>query len=88
MRKSLNCWKQFAAVCAATKRERYKADCGLPTVKHGGGSLQVWGSITYIVVGSLNRITDILTAAKYKQILIHHAVPTGRALIGNNFVLQ
>ena len=70
------------------KGERYKADCVLPTVKHGGGSLQVWGSITYSGVGSLYRITDILTAAKYKQILIHHAVPTGRTLIGNNFVLQ
>lgn len=68
--------------------ERYKANCVLPTVKHGGGSLQVWGSITYTGVGSLYKITDTLTAAKYKQILIHHAVPKGRSLIGNNFVFQ
>jgi hypothetical protein len=57
-------------------------------VKHGGGSVQVWGSITYSEVGCLYKITDILTAAKYKQILIHHTLPNGRALIGNNFVLQ
>jgi hypothetical protein len=68
--------------------ERYKAGCVLPTVKHGGGSVQVWDSITYSGVGCLYKITDILMAAKYKQILIHHALPNGWALIGNNFVLQ
>ena len=45
----------------------------------GGGSLQVWGSITYSGVG------HNLTAPKYKQILIHHTVPVGKALIGNVF---
>ena len=68
--------------------ERYKSDCVLPTVKHGGGSLRVWGSITCSGVGYLYKITDHLTAPKYKQILIHHAVPVGKALIGNNFVFQ
>ena len=58
--------------------ERYKSDCVLPTVKHGAGSLQVWGSITYSGVGHLYKITDNLTAPKYKQILIHHAVPIGK----------
>ena len=46
------------------------------------------GSITYTGVGHLCKITDNLTAPKYKQILIHHAVPVGKALIGNNFVFQ
>ena len=68
--------------------ERYKSDCVLPTVKHGAGSLQVWGSITYSGVGHLYKITDNLTAPKYKQILIHHAVSVGKSLIGNNFVFQ
>ena len=61
--------------------EWYKSDCVLPTVKHGGGSLQVWGSITYNRIGHLCKITNNLTAPKYKQILIHHAVPVGKALV-------
>ena len=68
--------------------ERYMSDCVSPTVKHGGGSLWVWGSIAYSGVGHLYKITDNLTAPKYKQILIHHAVPVGKALIGNSFVFQ
>ena len=39
-------------------------------------------------VGHLYKITDNLKAPKYKQILIHHAVPVGKALIGNNLVFQ
>ena len=35
-----------------------------------------------------NKITDTLTAAKYRQIFIHPAVPTGRALIGESFLIQ
>ena len=61
--------------------ERYIPDCVLPTVKHEGGFLQTWGSITYSRVGHLYKITDNLTAPKYKQILIHHAVPLERLLL-------
>ena len=48
--------------------ERCKSDGIVLTVKHGGGSLQVWGSITYSGVGHLYKITDNLTAPKYKLI--------------------
>ena len=57
-------------------------------MKHGGGFVQVWGSITYSGFGHLYKITDNLTAPKHKQIIIHHAVQVGRALIGNNIVFQ
>ena len=68
--------------------ERYKCDCVLPTVKHGREFPSVWGSITYSGVGHLYKITDNLTAPRYKQILIHHAVPVGKSLICNNFVFE
>ena len=68
--------------------ERCKSDGIVLTVKHGGGSLQVWGSITDSGVGHLYKITDNLTAPKYKLIITHHAVPVGKAVIGNNFVFQ
>ena len=47
-----------------------------PTIKHGGGSIQVWGCISAEGVGDLVRVDGIMTATRYKQILIHHAVPS------------
>uniref|UniRef100_H3A7M8 Transposase Tc1-like domain-containing protein n=1 Tax=Latimeria chalumnae TaxID=7897 RepID=H3A7M8_LATCH len=64
------------------KSKRYINDC-LPTVKRGGGSIQVWGCILYYGVGNLYKIKGILNVARYKQILIHH---TG--LIGQNFIMR
>ena len=67
--------------------ERYKSDCVLPTVKHGGRICTGLG--LYRIQRSRASVQDDnLTAPKYKQILIHHAVPVGKALIGNNFVFQ
>jgi transposase len=45
------------------------------TVKHGGGSIQVWGCFNYNYKGPLYRIHGIMDADKYKQILIHQARP-------------
>ena len=68
--------------------ERYNNECLQATVKHGGGSLQVWGCIFANGVGDLVRINGILNAEKYRQILIHHAIPSGRRMIGTKFILQ
>ena len=34
------------------------------------------------------RINGVLNAEKYRQIHIHHAIPSGRRLIGPKFILQ
>ncbi|KAK6473362.1 extracellular calcium-sensing receptor-like [Huso huso] len=68
--------------------EWYTNECLQATVKHGGGSLQVWGCISANGVGDLVRINGLLNAEKYRQILIHHAIPSGRHLIGPKFILQ
>ena len=64
--------------------EQFKDMCLQPTMKHGGGSVQVQGC----VVGDLFKIDDIINAEKYRQILIDHAVPYGRRLVGLNFIFQ
>ena len=53
-------------------QERYT----LKTKKYGGGSVMVWGCITYHGVGRLHRITGIMTAATYIQILQEHYLGT------------
>ena len=68
--------------------ESLKEICLKPTIKHGGGSINVWGCLSANGVGDLVRIDGIMNAEKYKQILIHHGIPSGKRLIGNKFIFQ
>ena len=70
------------------KGERFIDDCISPTVMHGGGNSMVWGSISGTGLGSLVKIDGIMDKKVYHNILVRHAVPSGRRLIGNNFVFQ
>ena len=69
-------------------RERFLPDCVVPTVKHGGGSVIVWGYFASIQVGDLVRIHGIMDKKVYHNILVRHAVPLGKRLAGQNFVFQ
>lgn len=71
-----------------TPQEKMLEQCVVPTVKHGGGSVMVWGSFSANGVGDIVKIDGILRKEQYKNILIRHAVPSGTRLIGNPFVLQ
>ena len=62
--------------------------CLQPTINYGGESVQVWGCISAGGVGDLFNIDGIMNAEKYRQTLIHHAVPSGRRLVGPNFIFQ
>lgn len=68
--------------------EKYIDACLQPSVKHGGGSVMVWGCMSADGVRDLVKIDGIMNAERYRQILIHHAVPSGKRLIGRNFTFQ
>ena len=55
--------------------ERFKDDCLEKTVKHGGGKIQVWGCFSYYGSGPMYWVKDIMTGAKYREILKRHMVP-------------
>lgn len=56
-----------------------------PTVKFGGGSLMVWGSITPKGVGPLVRIEGTMNKEYYLKILQEN-LPTAMDLMGENVV--
>ena len=55
--------------------EDYKEECIAPTVKHGGGHINVWGCFTIHGVGDLHRIFGIMNGPMYREILKHHMTP-------------
>lgn len=68
--------------------ERFRNECLVPTVKHGGGSILVWGCFAGGKVGNLKRIDGIMKKEDYHQILQRHAIPSGNTLVGQGFWFQ
>ncbi len=55
--------------------EEYKDKCVLPTVKHGGGSVMVWGCMSAAGTGELQFIEGIINANMYCDILKQSMIP-------------
>lgn len=69
--------------------ESYSENCTLKTVKHGGGSIMLWGCIGSNGVGNLVEIDGILTGIKYIKILQENLWTSAEKLgLGTNFVFQ
>ena len=68
--------------------------CGLdskyitPTVKHGGGSIMLWGCFSYYGVGKLCVIRGNMDAAKYVDILSKNLISSADILNMDNFIFQ
>ncbi len=58
--------------------EEYKDKCVLPTVKHGGGSVMVWGCVTAAGTGQLQFIEGTMNANMYCDILKQNMIPSLR----------
>jgi hypothetical protein len=57
-----------------------------PTVKHGGGKIQIWGCFSWMGPGPLYRINGIMDAKKYHQILVRQMAPYIKDLSGKQGV--
>ena len=68
--------------------EQMKDVCLKLIVKHGEGSIMVWGCLTANGVCDLFRIDGIMNTEKDRQILIQHAISSRKGLIGNGFIFQ
>lgn len=68
--------------------ERAREQCIVPTVKHGGGSVMIWGCFGGTSVGELVKIEGIMRKEQYRRILEESAIPSGVQILGQNFVFQ
>lgn len=68
--------------------EKMTPQCIVPTVKHGGGSIMVWGCFCGYGIGDFIKFDGIMKKENYKNILIRNAIPSGVRLIGRGFILQ
>jgi transposase len=79
-KRRIYCWK--------LKGEELRSDTIQPTVKHGGGSVMMWGCFLGDRVGDLHRVDGIMKKEDYHSILQRHAIPSGLRLYGEGFVMQ
>ncbi len=56
--------------------EEYQENCALPTVKHGGGSIMVWGCMTTAGTGELQFIGGNMDSNMYCDILKQKMIPS------------
>jgi len=68
--------------------EVYEPICLKPTVKFGGGHINVWGIFSSQGVGPLYRINGIMDGKKYREILKNHMAPHVRQLGIKDFIFQ
>jgi hypothetical protein len=60
--------------------------CLVPTVKHGGGGVMVWGCFAGDNICDLFIIQGTLNQHGYHRILQQYAIPSGLRLVGLSFV--
>ena len=67
--------------------EKYKDKCVMPTVKHGGGNVMVWGCMSAAGVGELYFIEGNMNSNMYCEILQQSMIPSIQKL-GRRTVFQ
>lgn len=61
----------------------------IPTVKHGGGNIMLWGCFPAKGTGQLHRINGRMDGAMYRKILSDNFLPSSRKLkMGRGWVFQ
>uniref|UniRef100_A0A8R1IR46 HTH_Tnp_Tc3_2 domain-containing protein n=1 Tax=Caenorhabditis japonica TaxID=281687 RepID=A0A8R1IR46_CAEJA len=67
---------------------RYAPQYQFPTVKHGGGSVMVWGCFSDTSMGPLKRIVGTMDRYVYEDILENTMRPWARANLGRSWVFR
>ena len=71
------------------KNEAYEEKNTLPTVKHGGGSVMLWGCFASNGTGNLHRVEGIMDSVKYQDILAKNVTLSVKKLkLGRHWTFQ
>ncbi|KAK6296749.1 hypothetical protein J4Q44_G00328910 [Coregonus suidteri] len=71
------------------KKDEYNPKNTIPTVKHGGGNIILWGCFSAKGTGRMHRIEGRMDGAMYREILANNLLPSVRALkMGRGWVFQ
>ena len=71
------------------RNTEYNPKNTIPTVKHGGGNLMLWGCFSAKGTGWLHHIEGRMNGAMYREILGDNLLPSVRALkMGRGWVFQ
>ncbi len=62
------------------KKDEYNPKNTIPTVKHGGGNIMLWGCFSAKGTGRLYRIEGRMDGAMYREILANNLLLSVRAL--------
>ena len=68
--------------------EEFAEKCVVPSVKHGGTGIMVWGCMSSAGVGDLVRVVGSMDAVAYIAVLDNHLLPSAHRLIGTEFLFQ
>lgn len=67
---------------------RYDSRYQIPTVKHGGGNIMLWGAFSWQGVGPIVKIEGTMTAVMYKDILSEHMLFYARQVMPRGWLFQ
>ena len=82
-------WRNKGRVWVRRRQgERFLEECIVPTVKHGGGKIMVWGTMARSGVGSLTVVDGRLNSEAYIKIIKKYVKKDGKNLIGRRFTFQ
>lgn len=70
------------------KGEEFRKNCIKPTVKGGGGSVLVWGSMTAKGTGPIHRITGIMDRFVYLDIIKNILLPFAEEYMPEEWIYQ
>ena len=71
------------------KNEAYTEKNTMPTVKHGGGSVMLWGCFASTGTGNLHCLEGKMDSVQYQQVLGENVMPSVRKLkLGCHWTFQ
>jgi len=68
--------------------DAFKEDYLVPLVKHGGGSIMIWGCFSSAGTGDIAIIEGIMNSEKYQEIWDEKMLPSAHRLLEHRFTLQ